>query len=296
MTISRRTFLTGSVAAWCAPALADDPGVRFDFSIPDGAPDLLEWDLGRDRRVAILQPSNPTARRLPVVIALHGRGETKKPPRDGALGWPRDYALLRAMGRVTRPPLTPTDYEGFVRPEALAATNQSLGSRPFRGLVLVCPRVPDIPLADEAAVRAFGDWIAHDLIPKVRADLPVIDSRESTGIDGVSLGGALAMRVGFRFPEVFGAIGTLQPAVVKSDGPTIEAGLRAARARAEVAFRLTTSTEDFFRPAVSAVHQHLRSVAIDHDYSELLGPHDYPFNRGPGAMELLLWQDRRLAH
>jgi hypothetical protein len=24
------------------------------------------------------------------------------------------------------------------------------------------------------------------------------------------------------------------------------------------------------------------------------GPHDYPFNRGPGAIEMLLWHDRVL--
>ena len=34
---------------------------------------------------------------------------------------------------------------------------------------------------------------------------------------------------------------------------------------------------------------------VAHDFADIPGPHDYPFNRGPGAIELLLWHDRVLA-
>lgn len=297
MNIGRRRFLASVAATLALPRLAygDEPAPAFDFPLPDGAPRLIEWDLGHDRRVAILVPEGPADARWPVVVALHGRGETKKPPRDGALGWPRDYALVRAMGRVTRPPLTIDDYEGFVADDALAATNSALAERPYGGLVVVCPRIPDLKLEDEAAVQAYGSWLVGTLLPKVRRELPVLQGAASTGIDGVSLGGAMAIRIGLAHPGTFGAVGSLQPAVTKEEGPDIEARLRAARSQRKVAFRLTTSAEDFFRWAIRSVHGQLRTAKLAHDYAELLGPHDYPFNRGPGAYELLLWHDRRLA-
>jgi hypothetical protein len=37
------------------------------------------------------------------------------------------------------------------------------------------------------------------------------------------------------------------------------------------------------------------TAGIAHDFAEVVGPHDYSFNRGPGSIELLLWHDRALS-
>ena len=51
------------------------------------------------------------------------------------------------------------------------------------------------------------------MLPRVRRETPALSRPETTGIDGVSLGGALALRIGFYNPKSFGALGALQPAI-----------------------------------------------------------------------------------
>jgi hypothetical protein len=280
-SLSRRTLLL----AGAAMALA------VDAPAPE-APLLLEWDLGQDHCVAALVPAGPGP--YPMVIALHGAGETLKPPREGALGWPRDYALARAMERLRRPPLVSSDYEGLVTEAVLQQANEGLRQEPFGGVVVVCPRIPPVT-RDKTLYSPYVRWLVTELVPEARRRLPVLQGREHTGIDGVSLGGRMALQVGLDHPELFGAVGALQPALSAGGGPELERRLREARSQGSVELRLTTSDADVYREVVHQAHAHLQQVGLSHEYRELAGPHGYEFNRGPGAYELLLWHDRRLA-
>ena len=116
------------------------------------------------------------------------------------------------------------------------------------------------------------------------------------GIDGVSLGGALSLRIGLGNAESFGAVGTLQPAIGEDQISEFTELARAARAQnPSLRLRLVTSKEDFFKRAVKNTSSAWRAAGLDHELEDLPGPHDYPFNRGPGAIEMLLWHDRLLA-
>ena len=53
--------------------------------------------------------------------------------------------------------------------------------------------------------------------------------------------------------------------------------------------------DDYFRGAISHTSQAWKAAGLEHDFADVPGPHDYPFNRGPGAIEMLLWHDRMLA-
>jgi hypothetical protein len=232
---------------------------------------LLEWDLGPQpwgqARAAIVVPTwGAPGERFPLLIALHGRGEAVKPPVEGAMGWPRDYAMIRAIDRLRAPPLHESDYEGLVEPQRLAEANASLRARPFGGLVVACPYVPDVASSD------------------------------STGIDGVSLGGVIALRVGLTCPEWFGAVGGIQPAIAEGQCAQWTALGQGARARRpDLKIRLLTSSDDYFRAAILGVSRAWNAAGIGHDVADVPGPHDYIFNRGPGSIELLLWHDRALA-
>jgi hypothetical protein len=71
---------------------------------------------------------------------------------------------------------------------------------------------------------------------------------------------------------------------------------KAARAKnPSLKLRLLTSKDDYFRDPIARTSAAWRGAGIDHDFVEVPGPHDYPFNRGPGAIEMLLWHDRLLA-
>jgi enterochelin esterase-like enzyme len=248
-------------------------------------------------RAVVAVPSWTKAdEKLPVLIALHGRGEATKGPVEGVMGWPRDYALLRAIERVCSPPLTSTDYEGFFDARRLAETNESLAAAPFKGLVVVCPYLPDLDLRKPAPIKDYGRYLVETVLRRVRAELPVLAAPAACGIDGVSLGGAVALRVGLGNPEAFGAVGTLQAALGDDQVTELTELAKAARgANPALKLRLLTSKEDYFRGAISRTSAAWKAAAIEHDFVEVPGPHDYPFNRGPGAIEMLIWHDRALA-
>ena len=261
---------------------------------------LLQWDLGaqpwgRARVVVAVPDWGSPNERFPLLVALHGRGEAVKSPAEGAMGWPRDYAMVRAMDRLRTPPLTPSDYEGWVDAPYLAAANASLAERPFRGIVVACPWMPDLDPATADEVEPYAQFVTDVLVARVRRDTPVVDRSESTGIDGVSLGGAVALRIGLSRPEAFGAVGGIQPALAQ--GRSIEwlaLGQQARSRRPSLKLRLLTSQGDYFRGAIVDVSRAWNAGGIAHDFAELPGPHDVVFNRGPGSIELLRWHDRVL--
>ncbi|MBX3202496.1 MAG: esterase [Labilithrix sp.] len=255
------------------------------------------WTLPGDGRAVAIVPTwaAPDAK-LPMLFALHGRGEANKGPALGVMGWPKDYALLRAIERVCAPPLTTEDFERMVDAKRLVEHNESLARQPFAGLVVVCPYSPDVDLRKPPQIREYAAYFMNVVLPRAKKELPVLGTPPSIGIDGVSLGGALALRIGLGNPEAFGALGTLQAAVGDDQVPELTELARAARAKnPDLALRLLTSDKDYFRRALRKASTAWRAAGIEHDFEEVPGVHDYPFNRGPGAIEMLLWHDRRLA-
>jgi len=216
----------------------------------------------------------------------------------GARGWVDDYELGRAMTRLKSPPLMREDFRGFVDDARLARLNASLVARPFRGLIVVCPWVPDIlsnrDRGNLDAALPFGTFVVEQLLPRVISETPALDDRASTGIDGVSLGGRASLVVGFAHADRFGAIGTLQAALQDNEAPAIAARSRAALSHGPLRLRLVTSDRDPFAPAIAQLHRAFDEGRIDHEYLVIPGPHDYAFNRGPGGIEMLVWHDRVL--
>jgi enterochelin esterase-like enzyme len=177
----------------------------------------------------------------------------------------------------------------------MADANASLAKAPLGGLIVACPWLPDLSSAREIEVVAYARFVLDVLLPRVRRETPAYTASEATGIDGVSLGGSVALRIGLIFAESFGAVGGIQPALSESQAPEWTALALAARARCpELKLRLLTSHDDYFRDAIVAVSRAWDAAGISHDFAEVVGPHDYAFNRGPGSLELLMWHDRAL--
>jgi hypothetical protein len=302
--VGRRAFLVGMAAAGLAckserAAGGAPPGPAAVVSSPNVR--LLEWDLGTQpwgpaRAVVVVPTWGDPSARYPVLVALHGRGEAMKPPAEGAMGWPRDYAMVRAIDRLRAPPLTTVDHEGFVTPAHLAEENAWLAAHSFGGLVVACPYLPDVRPATTGDVTDYGRFLIDVLLPRVRAETPALATPEATGLDGVSLGGVTALRIGLSRPDVFGAVGGIQPAVQQGQAPEWTALAQAARVRRpDLKLRLLTSHEDYFRDPIFAISRAWHLAGIGHDFADVPGPHDYVFNRGPGSIELLVWHDRVLA-
>jgi enterochelin esterase-like enzyme len=155
--------------------------------------------------------------------------------------------------------------------------------------------VPDLDLNGTKDADKLAAFLIEVLLPRIRRELPISAGPESTGIDGVSLGGALALRIGLAHPETFGVVGALQPAIGDERLSELTDLALAARAkRPKMPLRLTTSHDDYYKPWVTKLSERWKSAGISHDFADVPGPHDYVFNRGPGVYEMLFWQDRAL--
>jgi enterochelin esterase-like enzyme len=205
--------------------------------------------------------------------------------------------MVRAIDRLRAPPLREADYEGFVEPSRLTETNAALAAHPFRGLVVVCPWLPDVRPAATADISAYTRFVVETLLPRVHRQTPALTDPDATGIDGVSLGGITALRIGLTCPETFGAVGGIQPAIGEGQNAEWTAlALGARAARPTMKLRLLTSHDDYFRDPIIGLSAAWRAAGIAHDFADVPGPHDYVFNRGPGSIELLVWHDGSLAH
>lgn len=314
-TLGRRALLGATLASWfgCRSSAAEERAQPGNAESPPPLPPparsadgrelprryekrLLELPGSISPQVWALLPSDASAAQpLPVLVLLHGRGEALKGPKRGALGWPDDYALLRALERITNPPLTSADYFGHVEPSQLEAVNSQLQSSPFSGLAVLCPYLPAYNLDKSESLDGYGKFLCETLLPHARAQLPLRSGREHTAIDGISLGGATALHVGTQRPDVFGAVSGMQPALRGSDAERWASRFeQALAATGSMAVRLQSSVRDPFLGATKKLSAALHKRRVEHVMLETPGPHDYVYNRGPAAFATLAFHDRAL--
>jgi acetyl esterase/lipase len=251
-----------------------------DPDIPDG------------QRALLYAP--PGSRGLPLLVALHGRGESGRGLEVGAHAWRDDYYIDRILQRLAAPPLTIADLQKTASKPRLDLLNRSLEANPFKGICLACPYTPDLPDKSAAGAAAYGRFITEKLLPRARAETGASADRAATGIDGVSMGGRLSLLVGLTRTDVFGAVGALQPAMRANEAAMFSELARAGMAKASSLLRLVSSEADPFLPAVRAVSERLRADGVVHELLVVPGNHDYDWNRGPGGVEMTLWHERVL--
>jgi iron(III)-salmochelin esterase len=273
----------------------------FDASSPKISAQELTWSfpetaVGR-MSVVVSIPARHDGQKFPVLVTLHGMGEAAKGPARGARGWLDDYWLGRAITRLEKPPLRRADFQNFAEPERLNIVNHALEEHPYAGLVVVMPYTPDVIRGKAPFDKAIplAKFVVETLLPKVFAETPALATPETTGIDGVSLGGRAALLIGLLHPKSFGSIGSLQAAFDPDDVSELASKLaRARRENPRFRLRLLTSQDDYYLEINRQISSELRARQVSHDFLVVDGPHDYAFNRGPGAYEMLLFHDRAL--
>jgi iron(III)-salmochelin esterase len=245
----------------------------------------------------VVLPERAADERFPVLLTFHGTGEARKGPEKGARGWLDDYGMARALERLKHPPLTREDLQGFVDQARLAKLNAALAEHPYRGLVIVNSYTPDMLRGDEpfTKVPPLAKFVVEELLTRAARETPAIGTPQTTGVDGISLGGRAALAIGLGSPEAFASVGGLQPAFDLDNAGAV--ATRAAQARQRnpgLTFRLLTSHGDYFLAATKAMSAAMKSAGVPHTLVVVPGPHDYPFNRGPAVYEMLLHHDRVL--
>lgn len=282
------------------PAPSSAPAAKLEPFVSEGYRQIawaMQGPFGAQPVLVVVPNSADEQHRLPVLLAFHGRGEALKSPARGARGFVDDYGLLRALEKLESPPLTRADFGGMVSDEHLQQLNRGLQERPYQGLIVVCPYLPDILRGDNlwSEGKPLADFIADRVLPRVHAETPALLGVAHTAIDGVSLGGRAALALLAYRADAFAVLGATQPAVDLEE-ITALASL-AARARQQypqLLLRLLTSDEDYFLQTTLGLSQAMRAMGAEHQLEQVQGDHSYEFNRGPGVYEMLLFHDRAL--
>jgi enterochelin esterase-like enzyme len=268
----------------------------------DAAFDVLDWKFPSDaevaRRALVLVPRGlPEGKRASVLVLLHGLGETSSDAL-GVHAWVDRYGLLTSHARLSHPPVAMEKARGDLTAERASAIDDELRARSFDGrIVFVCPFVPNLSRLPEPerALDRFASFIADVLLPKVRAETPADRAASRTGIDGCSLGGRVALEVFVQKPELFGVWGGVQAALGEaSAGLWADRIAEALRTAGPRRLHVETSRGDPFRAANVALARELGRRGVAHDFAILPGPHDQPWLREVGTLEMLLWHDRAL--
>lgn len=292
MLVSRRLILT----ALAATAATRTASAAERAALPD-ALELrdLRFPGSFSKRATLLLPRHaPADAKLRLLVLLHGLGETVN-ERMGAYAWIERYGLGDAYARLLAPPVARTSKRVDVTDERLAAINAELARSPFRGMAIVCPFLPNVNRSGGPSLDEVARFITGTVIPGAReASARIADDDALTEIDGCSLGGYVALEVFLRRPRAFAAWGGVQSAIGAARAKSY--AVRIARALAEHgprALLVETSTRDAFRRGNEALSEALTQRGVAHTLRVLPGPHDQPWLREAGTLEMLLWHDRR---
>lgn len=243
--------------------------------------------------VVVRIPEHLPGTRFPALILLHGRGEALKSPRRGARAFLDDYGLEAAWAWLVEPSAIerqPTGLTDAFR-EAVAG---SLERDPFHGMVVVMPFLPDRFRGPEAFVNAPAyARVLREAIAKVQQEHAVKTDPESWALDGISLGGRVALVCAPHLATQLGALGAVQAAIDERELYVLAEQLERARsANPALRYSLVTSDQDYFRLVLEHFHRELSTRALPHQWVILPGDHSYAFNRGPGVTHLLHDYDR----
>ena len=250
------------------------------------------------RKCLLIRPTRvPPEVALPLVILFHGLGETESESL-GIHAWFERYGLPQAYARLCAPPVVRTlPQQRYLSDQRLLEINEELRTAPLPDVAWVCPFTPNVLGKDPSSpvLDGYAGYIEQVLLPAVRAATPILDSAAHLGVDGVSLGGYVALEVFSRKPELFGVVGSLQGAF----GPKLAEVY--ARRIAEASFKfgprrvhVTTSSFDPFRDASRQLAQRLGERGVNVTLTLPAGPHDQTFLREAGTLEMLLFQARAL--
>jgi enterochelin esterase-like enzyme len=128
--------------------------------------------------------------------------------------------------------------------------------------------------------------LIKDLIPHIDATFRTIKSRNGRAIEGMSMGGFGALRLGFKYPELFGTVSALAPSIgnFKNEPREVQENFgfdesffyqnspwnivtaNADKLKDKMHIRLLVGTEDELLADVTNFHLLLDSLQINHEF------------------------------
>lgn len=290
LPLTRRQLLAGlGVASWS--------GVAHGQEVFDSDEDLRNLQLldvveGGRRAVVVVPRYLQPGQRIPLTVFLHGLGETTD-ERMGAYAWVARYGLSKSWQRLKNAPIARTSTRGEWTDARLEEVNADLAARPFRGMAMVCPFMPNP--RSPADLDGYARWLGDVLLPRVHGAHPAIDpARERTALCGVSLGGYVSLEMLARLPQVFGVWAGVQTAIGTFAAPGYAAKIAQGWSDKPGPMLLLTSSQDHWKTSSEALRDAFAARKLGVTYRVVPGPHDQPWLREAGTIEALSWLDRAL--
>jgi predicted esterase len=288
--IARRQLLLGVAAMSAALGRRAAAETAQDNDPNEDLRNLRLQDLTEGgRRFTLITPRylNPD-QRLPLLVLLHGLGETTN-EKLGAYAWIDKYGLGSAWQRMKRAPVERVGKRGEWTDARLAEVNAELAARPFRGFAMACPYMPNPSGA--ADLDAYAKWLETSLVPRARREVRTIEDPAHTYLCGVSLGGYVSLEMLTRLSGLFGAWGGVQTAIGTFAAARYAEKIASAGGPARPLL-LLTSTQDHWRASSEALDAAFTAQKLPHTFRVIPGPHDQLWLREAGTLEALLWFDR----
>lgn len=229
-----------------------------------------------------------------LVVALHGLGET----HDESLGtraWLDLYGLASAYRRIRTPPIARNSLRKDFTDERLREINAALTSDPFPGLCVACPFTPNPKkLKDRTReLQAYATWLEEVVIAEAKRQAPIRKGRGAMALVGCSMGATVALEVLAARPDTYGGVGFVQGALSREGAKRNADRISAAAKSGAFDVELLTSKGDPFLDGHRALADELALRKTDHDLRVLPGPHDQPWLREAGSIEMLFHQGRK---
>jgi enterochelin esterase-like enzyme len=182
--------------------------------------------------------------------------------------------------------------EGAWMVERIDAEIRSGNLPPF--LVVLVQGLPDVRyINSKDGTRPVEDVIVRDLIPHIDSTYRTIARRQGRAIEGMSMGGFGALRLGFKYPNLFGAVSALAPSIkpMQQEPPVVREPFgndqaywdqngpwnivkeHAAEIRARTKVRLLVGDQDPLLAPVKDYDALLTSLGIGHQFAVVAGAH-----------------------
>lgn len=154
-----------------------------------------------------------------------------------------------------------------------------VGEGAVPGMVVVCPDKDDT-MFDEGAWDAYGAYLAEDLRQHVENEYRVIPDGTARAVEGLSLGGAWALRLAAWHPDMYRSVTGLSCAFSGDLVDALGASAPTLAARG-VRFRLAFGDQegDILAQATDTFARLLRGLGLPCEVSMDPGPHDWPLWR-----------------
>lgn len=287
LRLGRRELLAGVAATLAAGSARADDAPELDEDLRNLR--LVDATEGGRRFVLVVPKYLEPKKILSIAVLLHGLGETTN-ERLGAYAWVEKYGLGSAWQRMKRAPIERTSKRGEWTDARLDEVNAELAARPFRGMALVCPFMPNPTGA--ADLDAYARWIETSLLPRVRKETQATTDPAATYLCGVSLGGYVSLEILARLPHVFGAWAGVQTAIGTFAAPGYAEKIARGWQGSTHPMMLLTSTQDHWKASSESLAAAFKAKSLATTYRVVPGPHDQPWLREAGTIEALLWLDR----